>query len=131
MKQPTVSKLQTKRVALSEMDREMLTFPTIDSQMPVEFANGTCWDCLTGQCKACGQDIQSARLTGKLTRPLESVVSVEAVGVCPSCKLLTRFHFRLHDDMRISGRTDEGWASWQAKPSIYDRLRKYFFGIKK
>lgn len=99
--------------------------PSIASQMPVRFASGTCWERFDGQCKACGKDIATACLTGKVTRPMESLVTVEAVGVCASCKLVTRFHYRLHDDMRISGQTDEGWATWQAKPSIFDRLRKF------
>jgi hypothetical protein len=113
------------RSALSDEDRELVALPSIASQMPVRFANGACWERFDGQCKACGKDIDAARLTGKVTRPMESVATVEAVGVCPPCKLVTRFHYRLHNDMRISGPTDEGWAAWQAKPSIFDRLRKF------
>lgn len=113
------------RSPLSGNDRELLAFPSIASQMPVRFANGACWERLDGQCKACGKDIATAYLTGRVARPMESVATVEAVGVCPSCKLVTRFHYRLHDDMRISGPTDEGWATWQVKPSIFDRLRKF------
>lgn len=116
---------QTVRSALSDNDRELVALPSIASQMPVRFANGACWELFDGQCKDCGKDIASARLTGKVTRPMESVATVEAVGVCPSCKLLTRFYYRLHDDMRVSGPTDEGWATWQAKPSIYDRIRNF------
>ncbi|MEJ6003865.1 hypothetical protein [Paucibacter soli] len=70
--------------------------------------NGARWECFDGQCKGCGQDIAPGRVTGRLTRLVESVATVEAVGVCDPCKLVTRFHYRLHDDMRITGMTDDG-----------------------
>lgn len=112
-----------RRSPISACDRELMELPSITSQMPVQFKNGACWECLEGQCKACGKNIEPSRLTGRLTRLVDAAATVEAVGVCEPCKLLTRFHYRLHDDMRITGMTDGGWAAWQARPSLIDRLR--------
>lgn len=119
------------RSPLSDSDRELLARPSIESQMPVRFPNGTAWERFDGECKACGQTIAPGRLTGRVTRLLESVATVEAVGVCEPCRLVTRFHYRLHDDMRITGMTDEGWATWRAKPSLMERLRVAFKAMQK
>ncbi|TXI24195.1 MAG: hypothetical protein E6Q67_02970 [Roseateles sp.] len=106
-------------------DIELLSQPAIASQMPVRFDNGACWSSITGQCKSCGQDIPDDRFTGRLSRLVPSVVDVDAVGVCDSCTLLTRFRYRLHDDMHLSGLTDSGWAEWRhrrARPHLQDLL---------
>lgn len=102
-----------------------MALPSIASQMPIQFRNGARWECFNGQCKGCSRDIAPARVTGRLTRLVDSVVTVEAVGVCAPCKLVTSFHYRLHDSMRITGKTDAGWALWKARPSIFDRMRAF------
>lgn len=101
---------------VNEEDRQLMAMPTIASQFPVRFNNGARWDELTGRCKHCSRGIKDSLMTGRLTRLPESVVTVSAVGVCEPCKLVSRFHYRLHDDMRITGPTDGGWATWQARP---------------
>lgn len=53
---------------------------------------------------------------------MESVATVDAVGVCHPCKLVTRFNYRLHDDMRLTGLTENGWATWRGKPSFFDQI---------
>lgn len=113
------------RSPLSAQDKELMALPSIASQMPVRFRNGACWDSFEGQCKACGRSIDQAWFRGRVTRLVESVASVEAVGICHPCGLLTRFHYRLHDDMHISGLTDEGWAKWEFPPTLFGRLCKW------
>jgi len=119
------------RRPVSDSDRELMALPSIVSQMPVRFRNGAVWERFNGECKACGQTIAGSRLTGRITRLLESVATIEAVGACEPCRLLTRFHYRFHDDMRITGMTDEGWATWRAKRSFMGRLRLAFKAIRK
>lgn len=111
-----------KRSPVSADDMALMALPTIASQMPVRFKNGATWDQLSGECKSCGKDINHRCFTGRIARLVESVATVEAVGVCPPCQLVTRFHYRLHDDMRISGLTDKGWAQWKARPTLSARL---------
>ena len=110
---------------ISDGDRELMALPSIESQMPVHFKNGACWKNIESQCKGCGRDIVASRFTGRLTRLVESVATVMAIGVCEPCKLVTRFHYRLHDDMRVTGQTEGGWATWRAKPSFLERLRAF------
>ena len=97
--------------------REFLAQPSISSQMPVVFKNGARWDALSGCCKGCGKDIEQSLFTGRLARLVESAVTVDAVGVCDPCRLVTKFSYRLHDDMRVTGFTDRRWATWQARPA--------------
>ena len=111
------------RSPLSASDLDLMAQASIASQMPVRFRSGTCWESLDGQCKGCGKDIEPRYFTGRVNRLVESVATVDAVGVCHACRLVTRFHYRLHEDMRVSGLTSDGWAAWQAKPSFIDRLR--------
>lgn len=116
---------QVHRSPLSDSDRSLMAMPAIASQMPVKFKSGACWEGLEGVCNGCRQVIPSHLMSGRITRLMEPVATVEAVGVCPSCRLLTRFHYRLHDDMRITGMTDRGWATWRAESSAFDRLRAW------
>jgi len=109
---------------VSAEDRELMTRSTIASQMPVQFGNGACWTSIDGQCKSCGQNIPPGRLTGTVLRQSKSVAVVEAIGVCVPCKLATRFHYRLHDDMRITGMADGRWVTWRPRRSFLDHVRE-------
>jgi hypothetical protein len=119
------------RTPVSDQDTRLMAEPSIASQMPVSFKNGTSWADLEGQCKGCGEPIRPKNLTGRVTHVLDSVAAVEAVGVCHPCGLITRFNFRLHDDMRVTGPTDQGWGAWESKPTLTDRLRALIFGLFK
>lgn len=114
----------TQLVPINDTDRELLAQPSIASQMPVVFANGARWDEMTGDCKICCEEIPTENFTGRVTRLMESVATVDAVGVCPTCKIVSRFNYRLHNDMRLSGRTDNGWAQWQFRPTLLARVMK-------
>jgi hypothetical protein len=95
--------------------------PNIASQMPVEFDNGACWVAFTGECKFCGNDIPEKLLHGLVSRPITSVAVVEAIGVCPECRMATPFLYRMHDDMRLTGPRADGWKTWRAEPTLLER----------
>lgn len=115
---------QVRKGHLTAADSELLSQPSIASQVPVRFANGACWSEVSGRCKSCDQPIPDGQLTGRVTRIVQSVIDVDAVGVCNSCTLLTRFRYRLHDDMRITGLTDGGWAEWRPSSGLYARVQR-------
>lgn len=112
--------------ALTSRDRELLVMPTIISQFPIEFENCAVWEEFDGECSGCGVTLNRAHVTGCVTRPMKGVASIEAVGVCHECRLLTPFDYRLHDDMRMTGRNKDGWATWQAERSVFDRCLSFF-----
>lgn len=107
---------------LTARDRELLAMPSVISQFPVAFANGAVWEEFDGECSCCGKTLQRDHVRGLVARPIERVATVEAAGVCWDCKLVTRFDYRLHDDMRLTGRREDGWNTWQAKPTIWNRF---------
>lgn len=97
--------------------------PSITSQMPIFFANGAQWSEIKGECKGCGCELPDNTVRGLIVRHTPKMVSVEAVGVCHDCKLLTRFLYRLYDDMRITGLRDGKWKTWAPRPTVLERVR--------
>lgn len=113
------------RCQISQRQWELLTMPSIDSQFPVTFENGAFWKSITGHCNGCNKDIAPSLFKGRVTRPMRNVAVVEAVGVCPECKLVTEYIYRLHDDMRITGINKKGqWIVWHPM-SFMDKMQQF------
>lgn len=107
----------------SERDFELLDMPTVSSQLPVRFDNGAEWDKFKGECQGCGRELPDDALHGAVVRQTASMYSIEASGVCTDCMLLTRFVFRLYDDMRITGPRGGQWLTWGGKSkSLWSRI---------
>lgn len=96
------------------------------SQLPIVFANKMQWTEFSGKCSCCGKPLTDEFVRGFVSRPIESVAVIEAVGFCYPCKRVTRFDYRVHDDMRLTGRREDGWKTWKATPSIWERLVLFF-----
>jgi len=109
---------------LTERDGELWAKPPISAQLPVRFDNGTEFASIEGYCAKCDGAIIDADLRGTVTRLLPAVACVEAVGVCRSCRMLTRFYWRLHDDFRLTGPTRDGWGEWLPKQSMFSRVSR-------
>jgi len=107
---------------LNARDDELWKKPSVASQFPVCFENGTEWTSIVGYCADCGRAIPDGDLRGLVTRLLPKVACVDAVGVCRSCRLLTRFYWRLHDDFRLTGLSKHGWGEWRPERSILSRI---------
>lgn len=112
--------------SLSENDLALLRCAPISEQFPIEFANGSGWKEIEGQCACCNQKIDAQHMFGQITRPTAKVFVMDAMGVCLDCHVATPFHYRFHDDMRISGLFNGAWRTWQAKKSIGQRLKQLF-----
>lgn len=113
------------RVALTERDKALAVMPSIMSKFPIEFACGSSMTNITGTCQECGKDIDAEQFTGEVTRPIESVAVVDAVGYCLDCHLISRFFYRLHDDMRMTGKGNDGnWKDWKMHPTWAGRIRR-------
>lgn len=90
-------------------DIELIEMPTIASQLPVEFENGQRWKDFGGRCAGCGESIASGFMRGAVIRQALRCYTVEAVGVCVSCRSGTLFLLRLHDDGSLTTRVDGVW----------------------
>jgi len=111
---------------LTSRDRELLAMPSIMSQFPVAFSNNAEWEEFDGECSCCGKTLHRDHVRGIVARPVPGVAVIEAVGVCAECKLVTRFDYRLHDDMRLTGQREHGWKTWQATPTVLERCVSLF-----
>lgn len=100
----------SQRLPLRPRDIELIEMPTIASQMPVEFENGQTWQDLEGRCAGCGEDIPSGFMRGAVIRQALRCYTVEAVGVCASCRSGTSFLVRLHDDGSLTTQVDGVWC---------------------
>ncbi len=110
---------------ISEREKALLACPTIASQMPVIFGNGAEWSELTGICSFCKKIIPDDLLRGSVVRQLPSVAVVDAVGVCPDCRMATPFLYRMYDDMRLTGPRGGKWHTWKSPPSFMERIRSW------
>lgn len=116
---------------ISPRERELLEMASIASQMPVKFGNGACWLELTGECKFCGKPIPDALLRGMVSMPVPTTAVVEAVGVCPECRIATPFLYRMHDDMRLTGPREGGWQTWRPALTWWERIKDAVAGFNK
>lgn len=123
-----VSDEEPGRNPLGEYQRELLSLQPIATQMPVIFENGASWSKFTGHCASCGQPINPYLLRGRVTRPMNNVAVIEAIGVCPPCRLATTYLYRLHDDMRLTGRDRSGrWHEWRQNPSLWNKIKRFLW----
>lgn len=101
----------------TDAERALLKAPSIASQLPIIFDNKGQFDSVVANCLSCDQPIAPDQLRGTITRPIPSVAVVDAIGCCKTCNLITPVYYRLHDDMRLSGRARDGsWAQWKMRP---------------
>jgi hypothetical protein len=78
-----------------------LAMPTVASQMPLRFDNGTTCSTIAGQCDACGHQMDANVLRGRLVSQSPQVIVLEAAGTCPRCDGRSLFDYAIHDDGRI------------------------------
>lgn len=114
-----------KRRPLSERQHQLLAMPTIESQLPVVFNNGVRWTHCTFECVNCKRDLPDSDVHGELSRNFPKVAILEAVGWCEPCRLVTAYNWRLHDDLRLTGKRDGRWVTWRMKPSLWGRFTRF------
>lgn len=110
---------------------EFRTLPAISSGFPLVFASGARWNELTGTCARCARPIEPDNLRGNVIpwgpSHAVKVYVVDSLGYCPICELLPPFHYRLHQDMSMTGEKDGEWVRWPPpKPSLLARVRRLF-----
>lgn len=95
---------------------EFQAMPLLSASFPLVFAGGARWDEFTGHCGRCARSIEADNLKGSAhawgPKHAPLVYDVRAIGYCPECRLLTPFHYRMHDDMSMTGWRDGKWCRW-------------------
>ncbi len=119
---------------------EFQALPMIAAAFPLVFTNGARWTAIDGKCHECSSPMPHAVLRGVVTHPLPRVYAIEGrlgrqveedregLGYCARCHLLTRFEYRLYDDMSLTGKADGQWHRWVATSAttrLLDRLLRW------
>lgn len=113
---------------LGARERELLAMPPLASQMPIILSKKVRWLELKGQCKLCHQEIPDGLMRGQVARPLSNMATVEAMGVCPHCRVATSFLYRLYDDMRVTSPRNGRWMTWRPERTFLERLKLWWIG---
>lgn len=107
----------------TERDLQLLEMAPLASYLPLTYRNGACWESLKCECQGCDKPLDDNLVRGIVVKHGDHMVAVEASGVCHECRLITRFVFRLYDDMRLSALTKNGWETWGRKrESFWERM---------
>lgn len=121
---------------VTEEDRELfIKGVVIANKLPHTYKNGFVQTEYVGYCACCGQPIEPTLLRGAIACGHRKI-RVKAVGVCPECRVLTRFLHILHDDGTIVAPQEDGsylvyapkkswWAGVRTKAIM---LLHHFFG---
>lgn len=106
---------------------ELLKSPSIFMQYPISFENGMRSSCPPGFiCPRCRQRLTEVR--AEISRVIEPVADVKAVGVCRDCKLLLPFRFRIRDSGIIECLYNGKWARrslYVSDRSLLGRLKAW------
>lgn len=97
-----------KRTEISIRTRSLWNNPTLESQLPICFANGNVLETLGGTCPSCGGDSHQNDMHGRITRPIETVAVIEGAGICRRCNKMMRFHARVRDDFTVEWNDENG-----------------------
>ncbi len=103
---------------------EFFRLPVLYSFFPCVFPNGARLLSFTGQCWCCNKDFGGPQpgphqefLRGEITHPIPKAYIVHAWAWCKDCDLMTPFHYHIHDDLTMTGRSPKTgeWARWRSR----------------
>jgi len=115
----------------SPRDFELLEMPSLSSRFPVRFPNGVTWTNLTCECAGCQKPLPDDEVRGAVVPHGKHMVSIEAAGLCHDCRLITRYVYRLYDDLRITGPRHGKWLTWGGQPvPWHQRLLAWLRGLQ-
>ncbi len=94
----------------TERDLEIYSAPSLAEQFPIRFETGVSVENFIGRCQGCTNELPLAAVRGEITWPIgERMASVEALGLCEPCQLLTRYQVRFYDDGRYLVLLGDHW----------------------
>ena len=108
---------------IDDRTHRLLNSPPVMDHLPVVFDNGFKVTEFSGSCIKCDQSIGRNYMLGTVSRPFPFVAVIEARGVCPQCRIATRFKMRIKEDGRAEYLDANGsWAyQYFRKPSTFRR----------
>ncbi len=87
---------------MSPRIRQLLEMSTVESQLADEFGE-TAFARLGAHCAQCNRPLAAGYLRGLVIPARADVCTVEAAGVCPTCKSVTAILYQAYRDGTIRG----------------------------
>lgn len=112
-----------KTLPINDRHHELYAMSAIQTQMPV-MVGTFCFEEFYPACKQCEASIEPEQFRGQITKPFDNVAILEAVGICPKCRLLTEFFCRFHPDGEISFPSDTGGWRRAGPKGMVGEIRK-------
>lgn len=105
------------KVPVAQRERDLFEMDPVCSHLPYQFPTRKfTLTHFAGLCGGCRGEIPADLIRGRFDKTLDSVVVLEAVGACMTCRLFTRFDYRLHDDGSFSAQRNGSWMRWESRP---------------
>jgi hypothetical protein len=105
---PKETAFNDKTMPMTQAQMDRFKMPTINSQLPLIYANGHVLKHFQGSCSVCHTRIKSANLHGEILQPFASIAIIEAVGLCHCCKIAVPFYMRLRNDGSMDSLDSKG-----------------------
>jgi hypothetical protein len=94
---------------LKEEIKAIMIRPTLASQLPVRFANGSDIRQITINCSHCQSEINKELIRGELVVVNAETMQLEAHGTCFACHTFTPISARFSDSGEVLYRENNGW----------------------
>lgn len=123
----------TDRQKVTQEQLKLFSSLPIVEQLPLKFTNtGFTLTEISGCCIECKNKILPEYFRGKVnTSFMPKVATINAVGYCEPCHLITPFVHRVYEDYRFMQLTNQGWQEFEfylkKKESIFQKIKKFFF----
>lgn len=114
--------LKIRRIPLNDNDRELVNCPSIDSLLPIEFANGSTVTSTAVDCPACGKTLSGQNIHGRYSARYRDAVIIEAIAICSTCNLGTRTTMKIRDDGSHAFLTAAG--AWREAGSYFAKKKR-------
>jgi hypothetical protein len=87
----------------------------LSSQFPIVFPDGGTWTEFTCECNICSKDILDENTLGTVELVFGTYI-IKATGYSKDCNFTTRYSYRMHPDMGMTGIDKTGnWYRWTPK----------------
>lgn len=114
--------------------QRFLQEPYINSQLPLTLPEGSVIEEFSGECNGCGEQLPDNMLRGNVTKPISTVINIDAIGFCKTCLTIFPLVVRMREyngvtylEYQVNGR----WVrSKFANQTLWEKFCNRVFAFK-
>lgn len=92
-----------------EVKKSILQQPSLASQLPFRFKNGTSMQIISTNCSQCNSEISQENIRGTLVEQNTMTVSLEGHGLCFECHCMSPISARFNNDGTVRYKEGGEW----------------------